>query len=192
MKFKEKIVITIAFLLLGGCAAEKKIERIPPLPQEAAETYFKRGTDSSQKGDYRGAILYYNQAIDINPGFVVAYLNRGYSYSRMGEFEKALADYSKAIELNPRYAIAYNNRGFVYRKMGEYDRAILDYTKAIEIDPRYASAYYNRGHIYHYKGAYEKAWEDIKKARSLGFNVPPEFYKNLRDAYEKQKGTTPD
>jgi tetratricopeptide (TPR) repeat protein len=192
MKPRSQILFGILVLLFVGCAAEKKIERTPPLPQEAAETYFKRGTDSSQKGDYQRAVSYYNQAIDINPGFVVAYLNRGYSYSRMGEFEKAIADYSKAIELNPRYKIAYNNRGFAYRRMGEYDQAILDYTKAIEIDPRYASAYYNRGHTYHYKGEYEKAWEDIKKARSLGFNVPPEFYKNLRDAYEKQKGTTPD
>jgi len=106
----------------------------------------------------------------------------------MGESDKAIADYSKAIELNPRYAIAYHNRGFVYRKIGEYDRAILDFTKAIEIDPKYASAYYHRGHIYHYKGEYEMAWEDIKKARSLGYRIPSEFLKNLKEAYEKQKG----
>jgi tetratricopeptide (TPR) repeat protein len=75
--------------------------------------------------------------------------------------------------------------------MGEYDRAILDFTKAIEVDPKYASAYYYRGHIYHYNGEYEKAWEDIKKARSLGYKVPSEFLKNLNEAYEKQKGVSP-
>ena len=117
MKFKQKIVITIAFLLLGGCATEKPIERAP-LPQETAETYFNRGVDSSQKGDFKKAVSDYNKAIDVNPDFVVAYLNRGHSHSRMGEFDKAIADYSKAIELNPRYAIAYHNRGFVYRRTG--------------------------------------------------------------------------
>ena len=190
LKFKQKIVFTIAFLLLGGCATEKTIER-PPLPQETAEVYFNRGVDSSQKGDFREAISDFNKAIDVNPEFVVAYLNRGFSYSRMGEFDKAIADYTKAIELNPRYAVAYYNRGFVYRRMGEYDRAILDFTKAIEINPKYASAYYYRGHIYHYNGDYEKAWEDIKKARSLGHKVPSEFLKNLKEAYEKQKGISP-
>jgi len=187
MILRTGIVVWILLLLLAGCAAEKPMERVLP-PMETAEIYFSRGVDSSQKGDFRRAVSDYNKAIDVNPEFVVAYLNRGYSYSRMGEFDKAIADYTKAIELNPRYAIAYHNRGFVYRKMGDYDRAILDFTKAIEIDPKYASAYYYRGHIYHYKGEYEKAWDDIKKARTLGYRVPPEFFKNLKEAYEKEKG----
>jgi tetratricopeptide (TPR) repeat protein len=190
MTLRTGIIFGAVFLFLAGCATEKPVERAP-LPQETAQTYFNRGVESSEKGDFREAISNFNKAIDVNPEFVVAYLNRGYSYSRRGEFDKAIADYTKAIELNPRYAVAYHNRGFVYRRMGEYDRAILDFTKSIEIDPKYASAYYYRGHIYHYKGEYEKAWEDIKKARNLGYKVPAEFYKNLRDAYEKQKGISP-
>jgi len=190
MTLRTGIILMAVLLFLVGCATEKPVERAP-LPQETAEVYFNRGVDSSRKGDFREAVSDFNKAIDVNPEFVVAYLNRGFSYSRMGDFDKAIADYTKAIELNPRYAVAYHNRGFVYRRMGEYDRAILDLTKAIEIDPKYASAYYYRGHIYHYNGDYEKAWEDIKKARSLGYKVPPEFLKNLKEAYEKQKGTSP-
>jgi tetratricopeptide (TPR) repeat protein len=190
MILRTGIIVWAVFLLLTGCAAEKPIER-PSLPQETAETYFNRGVDYTQKGDFKKAVSDFNKAIEVNPEFVVAYLNRGFSYSRMGELDEAIADYTKAIALNPRYAIAYHNRGFVYRRMGEYDRAILDFTKAIEIDPKYASAYYHRGHIYHYNGEYEKAWEDIKKARSFGYKVPSEFLKNLKEAYEKQKGTSP-
>jgi len=190
MTLRTGIIVGAVFLFLTGCAAEKPVERAP-LPEETSQTYFNRGVESSQKGDFKKAVSDYNKAIEVNPEFVVAYLNRGNSYSRMGELDKAIADYTKAIELNPRYPIAYYNRGFVYRRMGEYDRAILDFTKAVEIDPKYARAYYYRGHIYHYKGEYEKAWEDIKKARSLGYKVPPEFLKNLREAYEKQKGVSP-
>lgn len=184
---RAQVIIWVFILLLLGCAVEKPMEKAPP-PIETAETYFSRGVESSQKGDFRKAISDYNKAIDVNPEFVVAYLNRGYSYSRMGELDKAIADYTRAIELNPRYAIAYHNRGFVYRKIGDYDRAILDFTKAIEIDPKYASAYYYRGQIYHYKKEYEMAWEDIKKAKILGYRVPPEFFKDLKEAYEKEKG----
>jgi tetratricopeptide (TPR) repeat protein len=190
MTLRTGIILGAVFFFLAGCATEKPAERAP-LPQETAQTYFNRGVEFSQKGDFKKAVSDYNKAIDVNPEFVVAYLNRGYSYSRMGEFDKAISDYTKAIELNARYAVAYHNRGFVYRRMGEYDRAIVDLTKAIEIDPKYASAYYYRGNIYHYKGDYEKAWEDIKKARSLGYKVPSEFLKNLKEAYEKQKGVSP-
>jgi tetratricopeptide (TPR) repeat protein len=190
MTLRTGMIVWGVFFLLAGCAAEKPIERAP-LPQETAEVYFNRGVDSSQKGDFKKAISDFNKAIDVNPEFVVAYLNRGFSYSRMGEFDKAIADYTRAIELNPRYAVAYHNRGFVYRRMGAYDKAIVDYTKAIEIDPKYALAYYNRGRAYYDNGDYEKAWEDIKKARSLGYKVPSEFLKNLKEAYEKQKGISP-
>jgi tetratricopeptide (TPR) repeat protein len=190
MLLRTGIILCAVFLLLSGCAAEKPIERVP-LPQETAETYFNRGVESSQKGDFKKAVSDYNKAIDVNPEFVVAYLNRGFTYSKMGEYEKAISDYNKAIEINPRYAKAYYNRGFLYRKMGEYDKAISDCTKAIEIDPKYSLAYYNRGNAYYYKGEYENAWEDIKKARSLGYKVPSEFLKNLKEAYEKQKGVSP-
>src|SRR4030042_1535754 len=95
------------------------------------------------------------------------YFNRAVDYSQKGEYKKAIPDYNKDIEINP------------------------DFVKAIEVDPKYASAYYYRGHIYHYNGEYEKAWEDIKKARSLGYKVPSEFLKNLKEAYEKQKGISP-
>jgi len=52
-------------------------------------------------------------------------------------------------------------------------------------------AYYSRGNAYYYKGEYENAWVDIQKARSLGYKVPSDFYKNLREAYEKLKGISP-
>jgi tetratricopeptide (TPR) repeat protein len=190
MTLRTGIILGAVFLFLAGCATEKPVERAP-LPTESAETYFKLGVDSSQKGEYKKAVSDYNKAIEINPEFVVAYLDRGFTYSKMGEYEKAMSDYNKAIEINPRYAKAYYNRGFLYRKMGEYDKAISDYTKAIEIDSKYSLAYYNRGNAYYYKGEYENAWEDIKKARSLGYKVPSEFLKNLREAYEKQKGVSP-
>jgi hypothetical protein len=31
----------------------------------------------------------------------------------------------------------------------------------------------------------------MKKARSLGYKVSSEFFKNLKEAYEKQKGIRP-
>jgi len=190
MEYRTRIMIGALIIYLGGCATEKSVEKVAP-PREAAETYFNRGVDYSQKGEYKRAISDYNKAIEINAEFVVAYLNRGYTYSKMDEHKKAISDYTRAIEINPRYAIAYNNRGFVYRKMGEYDKAISDYTKAIEINPTYAAAYYNRGKAYYDNGEHEKAWEDIRKAKSLGYQVPQGFLKNLREALEKQKGTSP-
>jgi tetratricopeptide (TPR) repeat protein len=186
MMFRTRILVWTVIILLAGCATEKPIEKPQPT-KEMAETFLNRGVDYSQKGQYKMAISDYNKAIEIDREFVVAYLNRGFTHSKMGEYEKAISDYSKAIEINPRYAIAYRNRGFVYRKIGEYDKAIADYTRAIEIEPKDAVAYYNRGNAYYDKGEYEKAWEDIRKAKSLGYKVPSEFLKTLRESSGRER-----
>jgi len=193
MKFRTPIIFGVVVFFFVGCATEKSIEKVPPpteklpLTKESAEIYLNRGIDYSQQGEYKKAVSDYNKAIEIDPGFVVAYLNRGFTHSKMGEYEQAISDYTKAIELNPRYAIAYRNRGFVYRKIGENDKAIADYTRAIEIDPKDAVAYYYRGNVYYSKGEYDKAWEDVRRARSLGYKVPPEFLKTLREAAGGQR-----
>jgi len=49
--------------------------------------------------EYRDAINYYSQAIDIDGDFAEAYFNRGLTYVYIGENEKGLADLSKAGEL---------------------------------------------------------------------------------------------
>jgi len=36
----------------------------------------------------------------------------------------------------------------------------------------------------HHKGEYDKAWQDVHKAQSLGFQVPAELLKALREVSE--------
>ena len=101
---------------------------------------------------------------------------------------KAISDYNKAIELNPRFADAYVIRGLAYAQgKGQFDKAIADYNKAIELNPRYAKAYYNRGLAYFFKKEYDNAWNDINRAQDLGYQIHPEFLKNLREASGRVK-----
>jgi tetratricopeptide (TPR) repeat protein len=49
--------------------------------------------------EYKDAISYYTQAIEIDADFAEAYFNRGLTFVYIGENEKGLADLSKAGEL---------------------------------------------------------------------------------------------
>ena len=82
--------------------------------------YFKKGMTEAKLKDYRGAILDFSKAIELNPTDAMAYVDRGASKGYLHDYEGAIADYSKAIELNPKFAGAYFNRGLNKAKLQNY------------------------------------------------------------------------
>jgi tetratricopeptide (TPR) repeat protein/V8-like Glu-specific endopeptidase len=110
-----------------------------------ADDFYIQGGDKYKKGDFKGAIADYTQAIKLNPNYVNAYNDRGIARSRIGDAKGEIDDYNQAIRINPNYANAYYNRGIARSEMGDKQGAIADYTQAIKIDPKYVNAYYNRG-----------------------------------------------
>ncbi len=106
--------------------------------QETVEAYNRniRGLNAveiSQKGyslylskDYRGAIGYFDMAIEIDPNYATAYFNRGTTYGDLSDYQQAIRDYDKAIELNPNLAEAYTNRGDVHESRGNHQQALDD------------------------------------------------------------------
>ncbi len=147
--------------------------------QLSSASLYNRAVDKGNKGDNRGAIEDYTQAIELNKnwgsgtvgsnysGLSSAYLNRGNARSDLGDKQGAIADYTWAIKINPEYAIAYYNRGNARSDLGDKQGAIADYTWAIKINPEYASAYYNRGFDRSDLGDNQGAIQDYNQAIKL-------------------------
>jgi tetratricopeptide (TPR) repeat protein len=77
---------------------------------------------------------------------------------------------------------AYNNRGWAYIKKWQYDRALSDFNKSTEIDPEFVEAYYHRAVVYFLLEEYDKSLLDVIKAQQLGYQIPPDFFDDLRKA----------
>lgn len=140
-----------------------------------ARTYYQKGNDLYEKGDYAKAVENYNMAVILNPSFSEAYFNRGLCYYNLKNFDKSIADYTKSSDLDPKNPVIYNNRGDAHYRKQDFPNAIGDYDKAIALNPKYLKAFYNRGLAFACQQEYEKAVED--------FNVVIELNPNFSEAY---------
>jgi tetratricopeptide (TPR) repeat protein len=158
------------------------------IKSKAAIHHFK-GIAYDINGQWDEAIVEYNKAIEINPGYAQSYFARGGHYVQIGQYDNAISDFTKVIEINPKYAIAYTNRGVAcVASKRQYDNAISDFNKAIEINPRDADAYLNRGVAYAQgKGQYDKAISDFNKALDLNPR-DADAYHSRGNAYLIAKG----
>ncbi len=146
-------------------------QRVQPLsivsPTVSAETYFSRGNQKYDLGDYQGAIDAYSRVIRLKPDDAKAYYNRGNAKYDLGQHLEAITDYDTAIRLNPDDAKAYLNRGLAKANLGQRAEAITDYDTAIRLKPDYANAYYNRGNAKDALGQYTAAITDYDTAIRL-------------------------
>jgi tetratricopeptide (TPR) repeat protein len=156
-----------------------------------ASCYNNLGYIKHFQGDYKKAIEYYEQGLEIqekslspdDPDFATSYNNISGVYHDTGEYSKALSFYEKTLEIlqktippnHPHLATSYNNIGIVYYNMGEYSKALSFCEKALEIrqktlpqnHPDLATSYGNIGLVYYHMGEYSKALAFYEKALEI-------------------------
>lgn len=93
-------------------------------------TYFNLGVTKSQSKNFKGAIIDFTTAIELNSQFVEAYYNRGIAKFRLQDYKEALADFNKTIELKSDFADAYLNRGITKIILGTKGSGCIDLDKA--------------------------------------------------------------
>ena len=88
------LTAAIAGLVMLSCSA------LPAHASTAAEKT-KLGNQLLGQGLANDALIFYDQAVDINPYYWPAYLNRGKALLRLGQTRYAMDDFKKTLQLNP-------------------------------------------------------------------------------------------
>ncbi|MHC4087845.1 MAG: tetratricopeptide repeat protein [Planctomycetota bacterium] len=149
--------------------------------------YVYRGEACNRKGEYDNAIADCTKALELDPKNPQAYYERGFAHFGKEEYNLAIVECTEAIRLDPQFSVAYMERGVAYYRKSNYDKALADFTEVARLVPNYAVAYIERCRVYYNKQEYDKSWQDVHKAQSLGFEFPPEFLKDLREASGREK-----
>jgi tetratricopeptide (TPR) repeat protein len=170
----------ILLLLLISCAA---------WGQEGQDTlFYKQGKEQLDKKNYKKAIDYFSQAIELNKKYTEAYFSRGECFDKQKKYKEALKDYSMASNLKPKDSYFYYSIGTVYVRMKNIEEGIMNFNKAITCDSLNADAWNGRAIIFSDGKEYIKAEHDYLKAikyakkESLGL-----IYENFGVMYFEMK-----
>ena len=131
-----------------------------------AQANFNMGKALFAEGNIQEAVVHYDEAIRILPGFFQCYYERGNAYNKLGQYQRAIEDYSEVLRWKPD-VMAYLNRAMLRYNLGDHQRAIEDYNEVIRIIPDDAEAYFHRGKAYSVTGQYQRAFEDYSEAVRL-------------------------
>ena len=80
------------------------------------------------------ALSVYNEILQIDSSYKLAYYNKGYVYLvYKQEYLKAVEEFTQSINLDQDYAEALYNRGYAYELLGDRNKARSDYQKVLRL-----------------------------------------------------------
>ncbi|MBR3499497.1 MAG: M48 family metalloprotease [Selenomonadaceae bacterium] len=100
---------------------------------DVAECLGIRGRAKAICGDYDGALLDADAAVDKDPNNLYNFLNRADVRHMRGELELALEDISRALTVDEKNPIAYKLRGDIFDESGRAAEAEESYRKVYEL-----------------------------------------------------------
>ncbi|MBM4037413.1 MAG: PKD domain-containing protein [Planctomycetes bacterium] len=145
-----------------------------PSARDQAVAHFLSGQRLQEKGDFKGAIAFFDAALQLDPRDVETYIHRGQCKRSLTppDYAGALRDFEAALQLDPQSASALNSRGVTYLNMKDLARAMADYNRAIEAAPAFHKTYYNRAYLRLLTGEGTGALADANKLLELDPDAP--------------------
>ncbi len=151
-----------------------------PLPAEAASYVLRRGQLLAGTGQYREAVLDYNQYAYLSNSKVNAkfYYDKSKLEVSARMYQQALDDLNTAIGMSPGTALYYVEKSGLLLRVNDIDGCIATATKALELSPDNADAYRIMGYAQIQKGDTEAGRKNLQKAIDLGDGISKELMKD--------------
>ncbi|AMA49977.1 tetratricopeptide repeat protein [Flavobacterium covae] len=123
MKFKNQITILLLFVICFSYSQKKSSD------------YVWHGWYKAKNGDFKGALVDYNKAIELNSNDATIYYSRASVKNELGDFYGAINDCNRALKIDEISFYAFFTRAYAWSGLGEYEHAIIDLNSAIKISP---------------------------------------------------------
>ncbi len=178
---QQQIAGDIAQKLRSTLSGEEK-QQVTKQGTQNAEAYqlYVKGRyywNKRSAPDLKTAISYFNQAIDKDPGYAMAYAGLADAYSVMSSYgfdpsdvvPKAIAAAEKALELDPTLARPHADLGLIKMQHDwEFAGGEAEFKKAMQLDPSDATAHqWFSQSLAYIGGRAQEATDEANRARQL-------------------------
>jgi tetratricopeptide (TPR) repeat protein len=137
------------------------------------------GNALKNQGKIEEAIVHFNKALQINPGYSKAHNNLGTALVSQGKTDEALKHFGIALYINPNYAAAHSNIGVALAGRNQIEKAIVHFRAALRLKPDSAGVHSNLGAALVRQGKLQEALEHLHTALRLKPD-DVQTYKNLQ------------
>jgi len=160
-------------------AAEKALQ----LDDSLAEAHTSSGMIKlSYDWDWAGAEHEIKRAIELNPGYPLAYVMYGQYLTMIGRQPDAMPYFEKAHRLDPLFGQSYRGEAYSCFMAHRYDEAIVQYRKALELEPD-AITYFGLVLARAEKGDHATAVSEAERATKV--DSSPLLLTSLASAYAR-------
>ncbi len=141
---KHRIAILLLSALTCGCDQENNTEEVDDVYQpnpEALELNNKavnfignaaHSYDSIKGSFYDSALIYLNEALQVDSLYITAYTNKAQVLRNKGQLKESIDVLEKVESIKPGFVEVIMGQGLVYEKMGNMSQAHKKYNEALE------------------------------------------------------------
>ena len=171
--------IGVALKATVSSSERQRIERKPTDSLEAYQLYLKGCYlwNKRHKEDLLKAVEFFEQAIEQDPNYALAYTGLADTFTILGWFDfepavemfpKALEAAQRAVQLDNALAEAYAALGYVtMNHCWDWTNAEKALQKALELNPNYATGHHWYAEFFSITGQHDNAIAELKRALEL-------------------------
>ncbi len=130
--------LAVSCLKIGRFDEAEKVLRKLVEDKPSSNAHALLGAVYMETGDLERALVSLGNALEMEPGHVLACNNMGIIHSRLEHYDRSVPFFETALKINPRFTQARGNLAVAYERKQDWKNALKTYTQLLEMEPESA------------------------------------------------------
>ncbi len=130
-----ELTIYTPFQRVQPSEVSRQTKQTPYPGTGGAQECYERGVLHARQGNLTGALMFFDQGLQYDPGNVTMRMARFEVLYYLGRYPEALTAIEEVIMLDPDYADAWGDKASVLLRLGTYAEALTAAEQATTLDP---------------------------------------------------------